>query len=72
MVGDIDTDRIFLNDEEVSAIKTIAPPMLTEDLKKNKNLYTPWLILAIEHMRKQKLIRPDVQKLDRRIMQLIS
>jgi isopentenyl-diphosphate delta-isomerase len=72
MVDDIDTVRMFLNNEEISAIKTIALPMLMEDVNKNKNLYTPWLILAIEYMKKQKLFWPHIQKLGRNIIQLTS
>jgi isopentenyl-diphosphate delta-isomerase len=72
MVDDIDTVRMFLNNEEISAIKTIAPSMLIEDITKNKNLYTPWLILAIEHMKNQNLLWPQIQRPGRNIVQLTS
>jgi isopentenyl-diphosphate delta-isomerase len=50
MANNIDTDRILLNDSEISAVKTISFPLLMEDLKKNKHLYTPWLTLAVERI----------------------
>jgi len=50
VADNIDTDRILLDESEISAVKTISFPLLLEDLKKNKHLYTPWLTLAAERM----------------------
>lgn len=72
IVNDIDTVRMLLNNEEISAIKTFPLSMSTEDINKNKNLFTPWLILALEHMKKQKLFWPQIRRQGRNIAQLTS
>lgn len=56
MVDGIDTERIFINNKEISAIKAITPRALMEDIRKNGNKYTPWLILAMEHMKQRRLL----------------
>lgn len=72
VANNIETDRILLNDNEISAIKTISLSSLMEDLKKNKHLYTPWLILAVEQMTIQKLSRPYTQNRGRHMLRPIS
>jgi isopentenyl-diphosphate Delta-isomerase len=52
MVNGIDKEKIFPRDGEISGIKTIAPHTLMNDLLRDRNRYTPWLILALEHMNK--------------------
>jgi isopentenyl-diphosphate delta-isomerase len=52
MVNGIDTGRIFPDSNEISDIKFISTQVLIEDFKKNGNEYTPWLILAMNHMNK--------------------
>lgn len=56
IVDDIDADRISINNREISAVRTVTPQALMEELKKNGHHYTPWLILAMEHMNKLKLL----------------
>ena len=62
LVEDVETDKIFPRREEISALKTMTPNALTEDISNNKNLYTPWLILAIEYMNRQRLVFPGLSR----------
>jgi isopentenyl-diphosphate delta-isomerase len=56
MVKDVNINRLLLNSDEISGIKSISPQMLMKEFKNNGNKYTPWLILAIKNMSKQLLI----------------
>jgi isopentenyldiphosphate isomerase len=49
----IDTGKIFMNSKEISAIRAIARQALMEDIRKNRDKYTTWLILAMEHVKQQ-------------------
>lgn len=51
-VNGIDPYEIFADRNEVSDVKTVNFKRLADDLMLNGNEYTPWLILALEHMRK--------------------
>lgn len=50
VVNGVDTDKIFLDSNEISEIEPINLHVLMDDFRKNKQIYTPWLILAIERM----------------------
>ena len=36
---------------EISEIRTIAPGLLIDEIAGNRDIYTPWLIIAVERMR---------------------
>ena len=55
----IDTDAISVNNDEISAVKTITIESLMKDIKKNKQKYTPWLIIAMGRMDQLKLKLPE-------------
>jgi isopentenyl-diphosphate Delta-isomerase len=59
IVDNIDTDKLSINREEISAVKTISMQALMEELTRNKEIYTPWLILAVENMRQRGLFSPE-------------
>jgi len=50
VVKGVHTDTIFPDSNEISEIEPINLHVLMDDFRKNKQTYTPWLILAIEHM----------------------
>lgn len=50
MVNNADLGTILLNDEEISETRSICMQELIEGLETNRNEYTPWLILAVDHM----------------------
>ena len=52
MVNGINKEKVFPSRSEISDIKTIAPQTLMNDFLRDRNKYTPWLILALEHMNK--------------------
>jgi isopentenyl-diphosphate delta-isomerase len=56
LVNNVEIDRLSPNENEVSAIKSINPQKLSNEISTNKNRYTPWLILTIEHMKNHQLI----------------
>jgi isopentenyl-diphosphate delta-isomerase len=55
-VDGIDNGRIFPDSKEISDIKFISTRVLIDDLRKNENKYTPWLILAMDHMNKRQIL----------------
>ncbi len=59
IVDNIDTDKLSINREEISTVKTMSLQALMEDLAKNKEMYTPWLILAMENMHQRGLFSPE-------------
>lgn len=56
MVDGINTDKILPDSREISDIKFISKRALIDDFRKNKNKYTPWLILAIDDMNKRQIL----------------
>ncbi len=54
MVNGIDAGSISVNNDEISAVKTIALESLMEDINKNEHKYTPWLIMAMGHVGRPK------------------
>jgi len=59
MVDGVDIGTIFPNSAEIVSVRTITQQALTEDMTKNPGAYTPWLILALEHINEQGLIISD-------------
>jgi isopentenyl-diphosphate delta-isomerase len=57
-VDRIDTDRICVNNDEISSVKTITIESLMKDIKKNRQKYTPWLIIAMGQTDRLKLKLP--------------
>ncbi len=54
-VSGIDTGSLSPDSDEISDIRTISLHALMDDLGKNWNSYTPWLILALEHINAQSI-----------------
>ncbi len=50
-VKGVELDKIFPDPLEISEIRTIAPGRLIGEMKDNGDIYTPWLIIAVERMR---------------------
>jgi isopentenyl-diphosphate delta-isomerase len=59
LVRGVDTGTIFPNRAEIASVRTITQRALAEDITKNPGAYTPWLILALEHINEQGLIMSD-------------
>ncbi len=57
IVNDISVREIFPNSDEISEIDLIEVHTLMDDLRMNKNRYTPWFVLAVEHMRERQLLK---------------
>jgi isopentenyl-diphosphate delta-isomerase len=41
---------IFPDPEEISEVKTISPGLLLREIRENRDIYTPWLLMAAEGM----------------------
>jgi isopentenyl-diphosphate delta-isomerase len=50
-VKGIETRWIFPDNDEISEIRTSAPCLLIDEMANNRDIYTPWLIIAVERMR---------------------
>ena len=50
-VKGIESGWIFPDPDEISEIRTIAPGLLIGEMAENRDIYTPWLIIAVERMR---------------------
>jgi len=50
-VKGIESGWIFPDPDEISGIRTIAPGLLIGEMAENRDIYTPWLIIAMERMR---------------------
>ncbi len=61
LVDGVDTWAIFPDSDEITSVRTVTPQALVEDIKKNPGAYTPWLILALEHMNEQGLTMSDLR-----------
>jgi isopentenyl-diphosphate delta-isomerase len=59
MVNGVDAEAIFPSRDEITSVKTITLQALTEDIVKNPGVYTPWLVLALEHINEQGLTLSD-------------
>jgi isopentenyl-diphosphate delta-isomerase len=59
LAGGFDAGSISVNDDEISAVKTITLESLMKDIRENKQLYTPWLIIAMEHIELTKMKLTD-------------
>ena len=56
LVGGVDLMTIFPSSDEITSIRGINLLALMEDVVRNPGVYTPWLILTLEHMNEQGLI----------------
>jgi isopentenyldiphosphate isomerase len=52
----IDIGKIFPDSKEISDIKFVSTQELIDDFRKNENKYTPWLILAMNHMNTRQIL----------------
>jgi isopentenyl-diphosphate delta-isomerase len=52
----IDIGKIFPDSKEISDIKFVSKQVLINDFRKNENKYTPWLILAMNHMNTRQIL----------------
>jgi isopentenyl-diphosphate delta-isomerase len=50
IVHGIEADALSYDRDEISEARFVEPDALMKDIKRNGRLYTPWLILAMEHM----------------------
>ena len=55
LVEGVDPGTIFPSSDEIMSLRTVAQEELMEDIRKNPGVYTPWLILAMEHMNERGL-----------------
>jgi isopentenyl-diphosphate delta-isomerase len=53
LVNGVDTETIFPNSNEITSVRMITLRALVEEITKDPGAYTPWLILALEHMNEQ-------------------
>jgi len=56
VVEGVESEVILPDDHEISDIQCITPGKLMDDLTKDGKRYTPWLRLAMEHMKRQQLL----------------
>ena len=59
IVDNIDMDKLSINREEISTVRTISLKALMEEAAQNREIYTPWLVLAMENMHKRGLVSPE-------------
>ena len=50
IVRGVETDALFYDRNEISEVRLVDLNVLMKAIKGNGHLYTPWLILAMEHM----------------------
>ena len=50
MVNNVDFERILSDSNEISEVKSAGMRELIDDIHTNENKYTPWFILALDHM----------------------
>ena len=50
IVRGIDTDALIYNRNEISDTRLVDVNELMKEIRENGHLYTPWLVLALEHM----------------------
>jgi isopentenyl-diphosphate delta-isomerase len=55
-VNNTDGAKLSPNPNEVSEMKSMDLRAFMDDLKENKNRYTPWLMFAVEHMIERQLL----------------
>jgi isopentenyl-diphosphate delta-isomerase len=53
VVRGVDINSIFPDNNEISEVRFIDPKVLIEEVRGKEHTFTPWLILAIEHMSKR-------------------
>ena len=56
IVRGIETDALFYDRDEISEIRFMNVNALMKETRMNGHLYAPWLVLALEHMRKGKFV----------------
>lgn len=56
IVRGIETDALFYDRDEISEIRFMNVNALMKETRMNGHLYAPWLVLALEHMRKGQFV----------------
>ncbi len=55
IVRDIETDALLYDCNEISEVRLMDLNAMVKEIKGNGHIYTPWLVLALEHMGRETL-----------------
>ncbi len=61
VANNIDAGSVLPDGNEISDIRFMGIDALVADIRNSREPYTPWLLLAIEHLQMRHLLKPDLR-----------